>query len=145
MRKKYRVTARVRIINRLVQLLTRLGLGPRRYYTLTVRGRKSGKLYSTPVSLVEEGARRWLVAPYGEVSWVLNARAAGEVTLTRHGRAETVPITEVGPEDAAPVLREYVRQEPITQPYFDSHPDAPLSAFEAEASRHPVFLLGDTG
>lgn len=111
---------------------------------LTVKGRKSGKLYSTPVSLVEEEDTRWLVAPYGEVSWVLNARAAGEVTVARLGRSETLPITEVGPEEAAPVLRQYLQQEPITQPYFDTQPDSPLEAFEAEASRHPVFVLGDT-
>ena len=54
------------------------GLAGGHTYVLAVRGRKSGKRYETPVSLIENG-ERWLVAPYGEVAWVRNARAAGEV------------------------------------------------------------------
>ena len=30
----------------------------------------TGNIYSTPVSLIEEGDKRWLVAPYGQVNWV---------------------------------------------------------------------------
>ena len=40
-------------------------------------------MYSTPVTLVEERGLRWLVAPYGEVAWVRNARVAREFTLRR--------------------------------------------------------------
>jgi deazaflavin-dependent oxidoreductase (nitroreductase family) len=141
MAKTYRVTSRVRFINQIMQLVIRLGLGPKHSYILTTPGRKSGKLYSTPVSLVEEGQQRWLVAPYGEVSWVRNARAAGQVTLTRGGRSETVAIVELGPNESAPVLQKYIKQEAITRPYFDAEPDSPLETFIAEASRHPVFRL----
>ena len=62
---------------------------------------------------------RWLVAPYGDVAWVRSARAAGRVTLTRGRRAETVPIRELEPAEAAPVLQRYVTRVPITRPYFD--------------------------
>ena len=141
MAKTYQVSATVKFINRIMQTLVRFGIGPKQTYILTVRGRKSGKLYSTPVSLVEEGADRWLVAPYGEVSWVKNARATSEVTLTRARKSETVSIEELGPEKSGPVLKKYVKQEPITQPYFEANPDAPVEEFEAEASRHPVFRI----
>jgi hypothetical protein len=57
-----------------------VGLGPGRTSLLTVRGRRSGRLYATPMTLVVEDGRRWLVAPYGAVNWVRNARDAG------HGR-----------------------------------------------------------
>ena len=67
--------------NRFVGTLVRLGLGPKGTYLMTVPGRKTGKRYTTPVTLVEDGTQRWLVAPYGPVSWVRNARAAGRVTL----------------------------------------------------------------
>ena len=50
-------------------------------HLLTVRGRKSGLPRTTPVNLIEYQGRRWLVAPYGEVAWVRNVRAAGEVEL----------------------------------------------------------------
>jgi deazaflavin-dependent oxidoreductase (nitroreductase family) len=72
-----------RLLNRLVRTLLHVGPGPRHTYLLTVRGRRSGTLYSTPVTLIETGGQRWLVAPYGEVSWVRNARAARQVTLSR--------------------------------------------------------------
>lgn len=141
MAKTYQVNTTVKFINRIMKSLVRFGIGPKQTYMLTVRGRKSGKLYSNPVSLVQEKGDRWLVAPYGEVSWVKNARAAGEVTLTQKRKSETVSITELGPEQSAPVLKKYIKLEPITQPYFDVDPDAVLEAFVAEAPRHPVFHI----
>jgi deazaflavin-dependent oxidoreductase (nitroreductase family) len=137
----YRVNFQIRLINRLMQALVSHGLGPKQTYILTVKGRKSGKLYSTPVSLVEDANGRWLVAPYGEVGWLRNARAAGRVTLTRGRHSEAVSIMEVGLKGSALVLRKYIALEPVTQPYFDARADSPLAAFEAEASRHPVFRI----
>ena len=115
----YCLTAWRRVANWLMRGLLRWGLAPRHTYLLTVRGRKSGQPHATPVTLVEEGQERWLVAPYGEVGWVRNARAAGAVTLTRGRRVEIVVIRELGPTgggaraetlrderaDHAPVLR----------------------------------------
>jgi deazaflavin-dependent oxidoreductase (nitroreductase family) len=138
----YRLGLGRRAANRLVRLLLRLGLMPGPTYLLTVRGRRTGRPMSTPVTLVEEGGERWLVAPYGDVGWVRNARAAGQVTLSRGGRSETFPIRELNPADAAPVLQRYVTGVPITRPYFDARPDSPLTAFETESPRHPVFVLG---
>ena len=98
------------------------------------------------MTLVEEGTNRWLVAPYGEVSWVHNAHAAEQVTLSRGRHAERVAIVELGPEEAAPVLTQYVTEVPMTRPFFDATPDAPVEAFVAEAHRHPVFRVrGESG
>ena len=141
MAKKYRLGIWRRSANVLVRCLLRVGLGPRHTYLLSVRGRRTGRLHSTPVTLVEEENQRWLVAPYGEVGWVRNARAVGQVTLSRGGRIERAAIFEVQPAEAAPVLRRYVMQVPITRPYFDVRPDSSLEAFLAEALRHPVFRI----
>jgi len=130
-----------RAVNRLVHGLLRLGLGPRDTYLLTVAGRRSGAPRSTPVTLVEEGGRRWLVSPYGEVAWVRNLRAAGRATLSRGGRTDKIEVREIKPEDAAPVLKMYVTRVPITRPYFDVRPESDLAAFRAEAPRHPVFAI----
>jgi deazaflavin-dependent oxidoreductase (nitroreductase family) len=127
--------------NGLVRLLLRLGLGPARTYLLTVTGRRSGAPRSTPVTLVEEGGRRWLVSPYGEVAWVRNLRATGKATLARGGRTEAVAVREIKPEEAAAVLKWYVTRVPITRPYFDAKPESDLDAFRAEAPRHPVFAI----
>jgi deazaflavin-dependent oxidoreductase (nitroreductase family) len=130
-----------RMVNALVRSLLRLGLGPARTYLLTVTGRRSGAPRSTPVTLVEEGGRRWLVAPYGDVAWVRNLRAAGRATLARGGRTESVAVREIKSEEAAPVLKLYVTRVPITRPYFDVKPESDLTAFRAEAPRHPVFAI----
>jgi deazaflavin-dependent oxidoreductase (nitroreductase family) len=128
-----------RAINGLFRLLTRLGLGAKYRHILTVRGRKTGKVYSTPVDVVENGGRRFLVAPYGVVSWVRNARAAGEVSLSRGGRTERLGVSELSPEASAPVLRQYISEVRVTRPYFDVTLDSTDEEFAAEAPRHPVF------
>jgi deazaflavin-dependent oxidoreductase (nitroreductase family) len=118
------------------------GLGPPGIYLLETRGRKTGALRTTPVSLVEDATGRYLVSPYGTPAWVHNARAAGEVTLRRGRRRETLPITELGPQDSAPVLKRYANEQRITRPWFDARHDGPVEAFAAESARHPVFRLG---
>jgi deazaflavin-dependent oxidoreductase (nitroreductase family) len=130
-----------RLLNVVVRPLARLGLAGRRTHVLTVVGRKSGRRHSTPVSLVFLDGERWLVAPYGERQWVKNARAAGWVELTRARKTERVRVEEVGPEQAAPVLRAYLRSTPVTAPFFDAKRNAPIEEFADEAHRHPVFRL----
>ena len=125
----------------MICFLLRVGVSPPHTYLLTVRGRKSGHPYSTPVTLVEEGGKRWLVAPYGEVGWVRNARAAKQVTLSRGRRFETVAIVELSAEDAAPVLKRYLAQVPVVRPFFDVALNSNLREFVTEASRHPVFRI----
>jgi deazaflavin-dependent oxidoreductase (nitroreductase family) len=133
----------VRLVNRLMVRLNRWGIAAPNSYVLTVHGRKTGRAYSAPVSLVEENGQRWLVAPYGGMSWVRNARAAGEVTLSRGGNTETLRIRELAPQESAPILKKYLKQVGLVRPYFDAQPDSPLEAFVVEAPHHPVFQLMD--
>jgi deazaflavin-dependent oxidoreductase (nitroreductase family) len=139
--KSYRLTPLRRFANGMMRMLLRLGLAPRTTMLLTVPGRRSGRPRSTPVTLVEKDGQRWLVAPYGPVGWVHNARAAGHVQLSRGRRSETVRVKELAPEAAAPILKAYLERVPITRPFFDVAPDAPLAAFAAEAPAHPVFQV----
>lgn len=141
MSKTYKVTRRVKFINKMMKTLIRWGIAPKQMFMLVVKGRKTAKLYSTPVSIVEQDNNRWLVAPYGEVGWVRNARASQQVTLNRGRKSETLQVEEVNAQEAAPILKAYIAKEPITRPYFDADPDSPLEEFIAEASRHPVFRL----
>ena len=136
----YRLSLPRRLTNVFIRPLIRLG-GSGTMHLRVVPGRTTGRLYSTPVKLVERAGARWLVAPYGERSWVKNARAAGWVEL-RHGRrAERVRIVAAEAAAAAPVLRDYLSSTTVTQKFFDVRPDSPLAAFAAEAPRHPVFRL----
>lgn len=130
-----------RLVNTLETARIRLGIAPRHRYLLTVAGRGTGQPHTTPVGLVEHGSERWLVAPYGEVAWVRNARAAGVVRLGRGRRVELLSITEADPTVAGAVLKAYAALEPITRPFFEASPAAPAAAYAAEAARHPVFRL----
>ena len=141
MAKQYQVNRRVRFINRMMTRMIRWNIAPPRTYLMTVRGRTTGKPYTTPVTLVEHDDKRWLVSPYGEVNWVKNVRFTGEVSLFRGGKLESFKVHELDPEESALILKEYITLEGIVRPYFDVQTDSPLKAFKVEAAKHPVFLL----
>lgn len=116
-----------------------LGIGPA--WSLTTRGRRTGLPRTVPVIPVHRDGLQWLVAPYGEVGWVRNARAAGQVDLSRGRTTRVYRIREVTRAEAGPVLKQYVQVASATRAYFAVPVDAPVAAFVAEAHRHPVFAL----
>ena len=137
----YRKSYWRRALNALVRPLAKLGLTGPRTHLLTVPGRRTGRPWSTPVSIVRTGSERWLVAPYGERNWVKNARAAGWVELRRGRVRERLTVEELEPAEAVPVLRKYYRLGRVTRPFFDVTLDSRTDAWLAEARRHPVFRL----
>ena len=137
----YRKSLWRRALNAVVRPLAKLGLTGPRTHVLTVPGRTSGKLWSTPVSIVREGDVRWLVAPYGERNWVKNVRAAGWVELRRGRSRERLGVEELASADAVPVLREYYRSSRVTRPFFEVSLRSSDAEWLAEAPDHPVFLL----
>jgi len=141
MAKTYRMGAGTRLINWMFQAMTKLGVGASYRHILTVPGRKTGQLHSTPVDVMDHNGSRWLVAGYGPANWVRNARAAGEVTLRRGGRSEQFSVHDVEPNKAVPVLREYMAEVRVTRRYFDATPNASDDAVAAELVRHPVLRL----
>ena len=141
MAKTYKVGLGNRLINLVFRIMTRFGVGASYRFILTVRGRKTGRLYSIPVDIMEYGGDKWLVAGYGVTNWVHNVRASGEVTLARGGRSQRFSSEEGEIKGAVPVLRKYITEVPVTRPYFDARPDAPDEAIAAELVRHPVFRL----
>jgi deazaflavin-dependent oxidoreductase (nitroreductase family) len=130
-----------RLTDRIFRLMTRLGVGASHRQILTVAGRRTGRLYSTPVDVLEVGGERWLVAGYGPSSWVQNVRAAGEVTLNRGGRSERFNVEEADARAAVPVLRVYIAKIRVTRPYFDARPDSSDDEVASELQRHAVFRL----
>jgi deazaflavin-dependent oxidoreductase (nitroreductase family) len=137
--RKLRMRRIDRVGDAVFRVLARLRIGPA--WVLTTRGRRTGKLRHTPVIPISEDGRQWLVAPYGGVSWVRNARAAGQVQLSRGRTKKTCSIRQALPHEAGPILKQYVQIASATRPYFAVSTDAPVSAFVAEADRHPVFEL----
>src|SRR5579859_2757560 len=141
MARTYRLTSAQRFANSMFRLLTRLGIGARYRYVLTVPGRRSGLPRSTPVDVMAVGGERYLVAPYGVVSWVRNVRTATELTLSRAGKVATFTAEEIRGEAAAPVIRAYLKHVPVTRAYWDVGVDASDAELAGETSRHPVFRL----
>jgi deazaflavin-dependent oxidoreductase (nitroreductase family) len=138
--RRFRRSRGRRVGDAVMSLFVRAGLVPSTYL-LTTRGRRTGRPLTHPATVVERDGRRWLVAPYGTVSWVHNARAAGRVTLRRRGDRRHYAVREVPAAEAGPVLKRYVGVATATRPYFRADKDAPVEEFVAEADHHPVFEL----
>jgi deazaflavin-dependent oxidoreductase (nitroreductase family) len=138
--RQFRPSRARRVGDAIIGVFARAGLVPSTYL-LTTRGRKTGRPLTHPVTMVEHDGRRWLVAPYGPVSWVHNARAAGRVRVGRRGARRDYAVREVPATEAGPVLKRYVAVATATRPYFQAGKDAPVEDFVAEADRHPVFEL----
>lgn len=144
MARTYRLGPARRAVNSAVTALIKAGLGGRSNYLLTTVGRRTGQSRTTPVTLIEDEAGRWLVSPYGNVGWVYNVRSHPQVTLRRGQQTEVLRVEEAAPDTAGPVLQHYVRRVRITAPFFDAKPGDPVATFVQEAGRHPVFRLSST-
>jgi hypothetical protein len=78
---------------------------------------------------------------FGIVDWVRNLRAAGEATLTRGRRSETINVRELLQGEAALVLREDIKGGNPFARYYGVTADSSLEEFERAVLTHPVFLL----
>jgi len=133
-----------RIFNKVFGALVGLGLAPRYNYLVQVRGRKSGRVYSTPISILEHQGRRFLVAPRGRTQWVRNAEAAGQVVLKRGSSRQAFRIRAVPNEEKPEILRAYLdRYKLAVQRYFPVRAGSEAPAFREIADRYPVFELLD--
>src|SRR4029077_19302165 len=123
-------TATERGFNRLFGFLVGLGLGFSHNYLLQVRGRKSGRLYSTPIDLLELGGKRFLVAPRGRTQWVRNAEAAGEVTLKKGRSQQRFQLRPIADADKPEILKAYLDNfKREVQRYFPLPAGSPVQAF----------------
>ncbi|GLV55397.1 hypothetical protein KDH_22410 [Dictyobacter sp. S3.2.2.5] len=119
------------------------GTGNYPMYLLTVRGRKSGQLRTVPIVTIERNGRRYLASPFGAVAWVRNLQAAGEATLKRGRRVETVKARELPQREAALVLQEDIKGGNPFASYYQVTAQSSFEEFERVAASHPVFLLQD--
>ena len=130
------------LFNRLMGKLVAIGLGPGYMRVLDVRGRKSGRVFSTPVNLLELDGAQYLVAPRGNTHWVRNARAAGRVRLRRGSSSSSYRVDEIPPGESPDVLKAYLSAYAReVQRYFSVGNGAEREAFLAVAAEHPVFRL----
>jgi len=128
--------------NQAMGFLAGLGIGPAFIYLLQVRGRKSGRIFSTPVNLMELGGRPLLVAPRGRTQWVRNAEAAGEITLKRGSKRLRYGLRPIADEQKPEILKAYLdRYASAVKKFFPVSPGEPVEAFRPIAGNYPVFEL----
>jgi deazaflavin-dependent oxidoreductase (nitroreductase family) len=139
----YRPSWLQRRANTLLIRALRKGRGPSFMRLLTVRGRQTGRTYTTPVVPVRDGDRTWVVSPFGEVAWVRNARATGRIELHRGDEHRGYTARELQPDEAVPVLRRYLSMPSrfFVRRYVDVSARSSDAAIAAEAARHPTFEL----
>ncbi len=144
MRQPFHMTGGLHMVSIIITTLLRLGLPVGPSALLSVAGRTSGKIYTIPIALVETSGTSFLVAAFGEVNWVRNLRAAGQAYLTRRRRTEAIGVVELEAKEAAPILKQFLRESQrvsFIKPYFRVTPHSSLADFEQEALHHPVFRI----
>jgi hypothetical protein len=91
---------------------------------------------------VDYDGQRYLVSMLGNGSeWVRNARTAGGEAFIKRGRARPVMLTEIPPDQRAPILKAYCQIGTSGRHHFPVAYSAPLSEFEAIAADYPVFRI----
>ena len=131
-----------RVFNSVFGFLVGHGLGFSYNYLLKVRGRKSGKIYSTPIDLLELNGKRFLVAPRGRTQWVRNAEASGEVTLKKGRVEQRFRLRPLEGEEQLQIIKAYLDSfQREVQRYFPIPAGSPPEAFRDVASSYPAFEL----
>ena len=131
-----------RLLSRAFGLLVGLGFGRSHSYLLQVRGRKSGRMYSTPVNVLLHRKRLYVVASRGQSQWVRNARTGGYVMLRKGRRCEAFPVRALPHEERAEILKAYVDRFGVAaQRYFPIPAGSSVEDFVPLARHYPVFEL----
>jgi deazaflavin-dependent oxidoreductase (nitroreductase family) len=131
-------------VNKIMMAVHKLGVSTGPVRVLTVVGRKSGQPRSTPATPFTHAGHVYVAGGYPRADWVLNARAAGEGTVTRGRSSERVTFVELTADEARPVFRVFPKEVPAGVGFYkrsglvtDGTPDE----FEALAGHCPVFRL----
>src|SRR5262249_30985782 len=131
-------------VNRVIVLLQRMGIAFLSFHLLSVPGRRSGRLRTTPVSPFRVEGRRYIVS-FGQTEWVRNARVAGQGILARGRRRQRVRLVELDVDERAPILRQFPVQVPAGVRFFVDvgvvRPPAGPDQFAEAAPVLAVFLV----
>ena len=137
-----RGNAATRRLARLWAAVFGLGLQPRRWVTLEVAGRRSGRVARFPLGMADWNGQWYLVSMLGEgCNWVQKVRAADGRAVLRRRHAVTCRLAEVPVAERPAIIRRYLEKVPGGRPHIPVSPAAPLPDFEAVAPRYPVFRV----
>ncbi len=138
----WRPTGLGRIWSRIHAWVAGLGVLPDVLVALQVKNRRTGKPRSIILVAASHEGRRYLVSMLGEEStWVQDVRATGGAAFTKRGRVRPVVLTEIPPEERAPILKAWCQVATSGRRHLPVPLDAPVSAFETIAADYPVFRV----
>jgi deazaflavin-dependent oxidoreductase (nitroreductase family) len=130
------------LFNRVFGFLVGLGIGPGYMQLLQVRGRKTGRVYSSPVNLLQFKGKSYLVAPRGRTQWVRNSEVNGEIMLKRGSAQRKYRLRAVSDADKPEILKLYLDSyKSAVQRFFPVRAGSPPESFRQIASSYPVFEL----
>ncbi len=131
------------VFNRVIVVLTRMGVSVSGSRELRVKGRKSGEWRKNPVNLLHHEGQRYLVAPRGRTQWVRNLEAEGTGELRVGRRVEMFRPIAVANADKVEILRDYLRHwKWEVGAFFDGvGPDASDEEIAAIAPGYPVYVI----
>jgi hypothetical protein len=131
-------------VNRVIVLLQRLGIAFLSFHLLSVPGRRTGRLRTTPVSPFAVDGRRYIVS-FGQTEWVRNARVSGWGILARGRRRQRVRLLALDLEERGPILRQFPARVPAGVRFFVQvgvvRPPADADAFAEAAPVLAVFRV----
>jgi hypothetical protein len=133
----------LKVANPVIVALQRRGLVLGTMRLLSVPGRESGAMRTTPVSPLTVGGKRYIVAGMEGADWVKNARRAGWGVLARGREEERVGLIELPPEERTPILRAFPSEVPHGIQFFQHlyGVSGEPEEFAALAPQCPVFRV----
>jgi deazaflavin-dependent oxidoreductase (nitroreductase family) len=141
----HRAPLNVRLFSPILKFLLAAGVPLGFNRLVTIRGRKSGLPRTAGLAVIEVSGRRWVWAPWGDVQWVRNLRAAGRATITNGGRSEEVAASELDQAQRLEFFRDNLgplaRSIPLGYWFIRLVDGVDLDHPAAAAVRCPVFEL----
>lgn len=111
-----KIPAFMKFANRLAAWMAARGVGAmgKQLLVLETKGRRSGRVYRTPLGALEQDGGLYVIATRGaHTDWYQNARAAGRVSVTRAGQRRPMHasiVTDAGLKKA--LIAAYIRRFP---------------------------------
>lgn len=135
----------LRPANKVIIALQRLGIVIGTMRVLSVPGRVTGELRTTPVSPLTVDGQDYVIGGLSNADWVRNARKAGWGVVAAGRRKRTrVDMVELPVEQRGVILAQFPSKVPHGVPFFQKigvvEKGTP-EEFEAAADRCPVFRL----
>lgn len=104
-------------MNQVMTALQRMGIAFFSFHLISVPGRRSGLLRTTPVSPFSVDGQRYILS-FGQTQWVKNARESGWGILARGRRRWKVALVEVRTPESAVIVREFPLKIPAGVQFF---------------------------